>query len=214
MARNLLDGPDGQPARDNARDLGNFSEAYLSALPLELGWQARNVLDRRRRPLRRLLRDDHHLPLAEKLDERLAEILEPLALAESVPGDGWKRQVRLSRNELERQARIVDDLLERKNYATALRLMREWLVSWVIYQQDPHRDWLSRDVRQQAEGFLRAIKAIGGDAGLGGVLTEEQRELGSCSGAIWPRSAMRMRITGCAVTIWSGKGRSQPPATA
>ena len=179
MARNLLDGSGGQPARDNARDLGNFSEAYLSALPLELGWQARNVLDRRRKPLRRLLRDEHHLPLAEKLDERLAEILEPLALAESVPGDGWKRQVRLSRNELERQVRIVDDLLERKNYATALRLMREWLVSWVIYQQDPHRDWLSRDVRQRAERFLRAIKAIGGDPELRRGLTGEQRELGT-----------------------------------
>ena len=51
MARNLLDGSGGQPARDNARDLGNFSEAYLSALPLELGWQARNVLDRRRKPV-------------------------------------------------------------------------------------------------------------------------------------------------------------------
>ena len=34
-------------------------------------------------------------------------------------------------------------------------------------------------MRQQAEGFLRAIKAIGGDAGLGGSLTEEQRELGT-----------------------------------
>ena len=126
MARNLLDVPDGQPARDNARDLRHLSEAYLSALPLELGWQARNVLDHRRRPLRRLLRDDHRLPLAETLDERLAELLEPVALTESVSGDGWKRQVRLSRSELERQVRIVDDLLGRESYATALRLMREW----------------------------------------------------------------------------------------
>ena len=179
MASNLLDGPDGQPARDSARDLGHFSEAYLSALPLELGWQARNVLDRRRKPLRRLLRDDHHLPLAEKLDERLAEILEPLALAESVSGDGWKRQVRLSRNELERQARIVDDLLGRENYATALRLMREWLVSWAIHQQQgPNDDWLNREVRQRAERLLHAIHAIGGDPELCGRLTEEQRELG------------------------------------
>ena len=51
MARNLLDGPGGQQARDNARDLRRLSEAYLSGLPLELGWQARNVLAQRRKPL-------------------------------------------------------------------------------------------------------------------------------------------------------------------
>ena len=76
--------------------------------------------------------------------ERLAEILEPLALTESI-SCRWMEAKRstVPRGELERQARIVSDLLGRENYATALRLMREWLVSWVIYQQDPHRDWLS-----------------------------------------------------------------------
>ena len=179
MARTLLDGPASQPAQDNARDLGHLSEAYLSALPLELGWQARNVLDHRRRPLRRLLRDDHRLPLAEKLLERLAEHLEPLALSDSISAAGWKRSVRLSTSELKRQARLVDDLLVRKSYATALRLMREWLVSWAIHQQQgPNDDWLNREVRQRAERLLHAIHAIGGDPELCGRLTEEQRKLG------------------------------------
>ena len=184
MARNLLDGPDGQPARDNARDLGHLSEAYLSAFPLELGWQARNFLDHRAKPLRRLLRNDHRLPLVEKLIERLEKNLEPLALTESISGEGWKRSVRLSKDELIRQAGLVDDLLGRESYATALRMMREWLVSWAIYQRAPDGDWLNREVRQQAERLLHALQAICGDAELCGALTEEQQDLGRFWGAL------------------------------
>ena len=179
IARNLVECSDRQPARDNARDLEHLSEAFLSGLPLELGWQARNVLDHRCKPLRRLLRDDHRLPLAGELVGHLAETLGRAAFPESVLGDGWKRQIRLSRSELERQAGIIDDLIDRGDFATALRLMREWLVSWAVYQQAPDDDWLSRDVRQRAEGLLHAIRAIGDDRELRGVLTEDQRRLGA-----------------------------------
>ena len=178
IARSLVERSERQPARDNARDLEHLSEAFLSGLPLELGWQARNVLDHRCKPLRRLLRDDHRLPLAEELVGHLAQTFDRVALPESVLGDGWKRQIRLSTFELERQARIIDKLSGRENSATALRLMREWLVSWAVYQQGLEDEWLSRDVRRRAEGLLHAIRAISGDRGLRGVLSKEQRKLG------------------------------------
>ena len=108
----------------------------------------------------------------------LAQTFDRVALPESVLGDGWKRQIRLSTFELERQARIIDKLSGRENYATALRLMREWLVSWAAYQQGLEDEWLSRDVRQRAEGLLHALRAISGDRGLRGVLSKEQRKLG------------------------------------
>ena len=177
MARILETGPPTQPARDNARDLTHLSEAYLSGLPLELGWQAWNVRERRRKPLRKLLRDDRHLPLADQLVERLTGILEPLALDKPSAGEGWKRQVGISEPELKRQACMVDGLLARESYATALRLMREWIVSWTIFRQ-PEDGWLEGDVRKKAEGLLHAIKAIGSDDKLRCVLTEEQRALG------------------------------------
>ncbi len=177
MARILDDGPDSQPARDNSRDLTHLSGAYLSGLPLELGWQAWNAREHRRKPFTRLLRDGLHLPLAEKLVERLGEILKPFALAAPASGEGWKKRVGLSRDELQRQARIIDDL-RRENLVTALRLMREWLVSWAIYRQASADDWLDRDVRHKAEGLLHAINAIGSDSRLRDVLTEEQRALG------------------------------------
>ena len=178
MARILEDGPSSQPARDNARDLLHLSEAYLSGLPLEFGWQARNVREHRRRPLRKLLRDDHHLPLADKVVEQIAQILEPFALDGLPTGAGWKKQIRISGRELERQARMIDGLLARDSYATALRLMREWVVSWVIHRRTPGDGWLDRDARSAAEGLLHAIKAIGSDRDLGDALTEDQRALG------------------------------------
>ena len=180
IARNLLERSDRQTARDNARDLEHLSEAFLSGLPLELGWQSRNVLAYRRKPLQKLLGErGHRLPLADKLVGRLSDLLEPFALDESVSGEGWKRHLRLSERELGRQAKFIDDLLARESHATALGLMREWLVSWVVYQQAPDDDWLSRQVRQRAEGLLHAIKALSGDPGLRGILGEEQRKLGA-----------------------------------
>ena len=178
MARILEDGPTGQPARDNARDLMHLSEAYLSGLPLELGWQARNIRSHRCKPLRKLLRDDHRLPLAGNVVEQLSEILEPFVLDGSSSGSGWKRQIGISAPELDRQARVIDGLLALDSYATALRLMREWVVSWVIYRRTPQEDWLSRNARSAAEGLLHAIRAIGSDPDLRHTLTDEQRALG------------------------------------
>ena len=178
IARILGGGPQSLSARANARDLEALSEAYLSGLPLELGWQAWNINEHRRKPLRRLLHNDHRLPLADKLVERLAGILAPLALTNPPPGAGWKRQVPISEAELRRQVRIVDGLLDRGSFATALGLMREWTVSWVIWRGEPNRDWLGRTPRTGAEGLLHAIKAIAGDAELRVALTDVQRKVG------------------------------------
>lgn len=177
MARILDDGSTGQKARHNARDLRHLSEAYLAGLPLELGWQARNFQSRCK-PLWQLLRDDHQLPLAKTLVDQLEVMLKPFSLTEAVSGDGWKRHVPLSKEEMSRQAGLIDNLLRHENFATAIRLMREWVVTWVIFVQRPEDSWVDRKIRNKAEGLLHAIKAIGSDQELRGDLTEEQRSLG------------------------------------
>ena len=73
---------------------------------------------------------------------------------------------------------MIDGLLARDSYATALRLMREWVVSWVIYRRAPDGGWLGRDARSSAESLLHAIRAIGSDRDLRDALTGEQRGLG------------------------------------
>ena len=103
-----------------------MSEAYLSGLPLELGRLAHDVHDRRLRALKKLLVGDHRLPLAGELIEGLKGTLGSFAADTRTVGDGWKQRVDLTAVELDRQARIIDDLLGRRNVAAALGLMNEW----------------------------------------------------------------------------------------
>ena len=178
IANLLSDGPDSEPARDNVRDLTALSGTYLSGLPLELGWQVRNFLKFRPKPLRRLLRRGHRLPLTDDLVKVLSEIVEPFALADRPRGQGWKNQIRITKSELQRQVRIIDDLLDHGSFATAVGLMREWTVSWVIWRWGDEGDWLSRNVRRDAETRLHAIRAIEGDQELAASLSDEQRKVG------------------------------------
>ena len=179
MAEALADGPPDGFAKKIARELTQLSDGYLSGLPLELGRQAYSVREQSLKPLKRLLARDHQLPLAAELVGRLAEILEPFAFTGPAPGDGWKRRIALSKGELERQARIIDDLLLRKSFAIALGLMNEWTVSWIACRRDETGKWLDyRTVRRDAARLLGAIEAVGKDPELVHVLTNEQRLLG------------------------------------
>lgn len=161
-----------------ARELSQFSQGHLSGLPLESGRAAHRIRDQGRKPLKKLLKDGHRLPLAGELVEQLATILEPFALTESVSRNGWKKRVVLSKQELKRQASIVDDLLEHGNIAAALGLMREWTVSWATWRLGGESEWLYRKVRTKATNILGAMAAIIKDAELSGVLTEKQCSLG------------------------------------
>ena len=166
-----------------ARDVSHFSDAYLSGLALEAGHAAREVRERRRKPLRRALRE-HRLPLAMELAERFERILEPFALDADLAGDGRKTRIALSERELARQARHVDDLLRRDNTDAALGLMNEWTVSWAVLRAFPGAEWLNfTKVRRKAARKLDAMAAIGDDPELRGRLTDEQIALG----AFWRR---------------------------
>ncbi len=160
-------------------ELSQLSDGYLSGLPLELGRAAHRIRKQSLKPLRKLLEHSHRLPLASELVERLDEILEPFSLIEPAPSNGWKRQILLSKQELERQAGIVDDLLRRGSKATALGLMNEWAVSWAAWRLGEAEGWLDyRKVRRRCANILRAITAVGKDPDLRDALTDEQRSLG------------------------------------
>ena len=166
-------------ARDIARDLSAMSEAYLSGLPLELGRLAHDVRARRLRALKKLLAGDHRLPLAGELIEGLKGTLGSFAADAPTAGDGWKQRVDLTAVELDRQARIIDDLLRRRNVAAALGLMNEWTVSLVVWRQGGARRWLDvHSVRRRSRRLLGAMAAVGNDAKLRNRLSEQQRSLG------------------------------------
>lgn len=179
MATALYDDPRNQSARSIACELSKLSVGYLSGLPLELGREAGRIREQKLKALKRLLERDHCLPLAAELVKRLDQLLAPFALARSVSGDGWKRRVALSKDELERQTRVIDGLLRHNNIATALGLMHEWTVSWIVWRLGDESEWLGyQKVRRRAAGRLDAIEAIGRDPELKRVLTDEQRSLG------------------------------------
>lgn len=184
MANALEGEAQGQATRAVARELSQISEGYLSGLPLELGQQALRFCLQRLKPLKRILDGDHHLPLAAEMVERLKEILEAFALNEDVTGDGWKRQVALGKPELERQGRIIDDLLQRETYAAALGLLNEWTVSWVSWRRG-EQGWLDyQGVRRSSASLLGAMAAIGCDPELEHILTKNQRSLGEFWGLL------------------------------
>lgn len=179
MAEVLCDGSRNQSAGRIARELSRISEGYLSGLPVELGRETHLFRQRSLRDLKKLLRREHHLPLAGELADRLGELLEPFALPQVPGGDGWKRQVVLSKDELKRQARVIDDLWRRDTVGTALGLMNEWTTSWAVWRIGDGDGWIERQARRKASHRLHAIAAVGRDFGIAGVLTSEQRALGS-----------------------------------
>ncbi len=172
-----------QSAKKIAKDLTRMSDAYLSGLPLELGRQAGLVCERRK-PLRKLISDDCRLPLGNELAERIDRSLAPFVL-EPAAGNGWKGKLSLTECELKRQARHIDDLLERGHVATALGLMSEWTVSWALWAQGPVNEWLDyRGARRGAANLLDATEVVGGDKTLGEHLNDSQRQLGDYWGKL------------------------------
>ena len=180
MAKLLGTNDRGGSVSNIARSLRRLSEAYLSGLPLEIGAQAQEILRQHRRPLKKLLRNEHKLPLADELAARFYDVLRPQSLEASLKasGQGWKRRIELSKDELDRQASIIDNLLEHGHIATALGLMDEWTVSWVVWRQRGE-SWLEyHTTRKSAASLLGAIREVGNDSELRGMLDDDQRELG------------------------------------
>ncbi len=165
---------DDSPAREKmATDMKRLSDAYLSGLPLELGRQASLFRKDHFRSLRRAIARD--TPLDDELVRQIDRFLAPFALP--VASDGWKGRLSLDKNELQRQARYVDDLLERGRGAAALGLMNEWTVSWVLWTQGRTAEWLDyKKARRGAGNLLDAMEAVGRDEGLG-TLSADQKAL-------------------------------------
>ncbi len=169
----------GPPAGDLKKPidrLHRISTALISGLPLELGHEAGSLLKDDVKPLTRALRTAHRLPRAEAIMKKLTDILEPFKLPPE--GQGWKGKMPLERTELERQSVLVSELWARGSYPAALRLMREWTVSWALLGLGRGEDWLTGEARHWAESRLWALCNLAADKQLSGRLSQEQLRLG------------------------------------
>lgn len=157
MAESLAGAPGCESLK---RDLSRLSEAYLSGLPLELGMQSDRVL-RGLKPLRKTLRRELELPLSKELANRLGSAVSRFAFGNPLDNSILKGEIPLSEGELERQARLIDDLLDRGNLGAALGLMNEWTVSWVVLRMGWDGKWLEyKRARRKAAGLLGAVAAV------------------------------------------------------
>ncbi len=161
-------------AKASVESLEKHAFAYESALPVELG-KASNELIERIQKLTEI--DKVSLPLfTEELTQNIAEAAKKLALSPEVSKRHWKEDIALDITELERQAQMIDQYLERGQLSLAIGLMREWVVSWSILQSEETEGWLKREARKRSERRLGALAEF---AKSSHVITPEQQAFGT-----------------------------------
>lgn len=156
-----------------------YAFAYESALPLELG-AASAELSTRIEALA-TLNIPGTPPLATELATAVTEAAEETAFAVQPQRKGtWKTEVRLDENELVRQARMIDKYLGREQLPLAFGLMREWVVSWAIFQSDESaKRWLNEGNRRRYEQRLGALGAFARNPEFRDIITQAQKDFGT-----------------------------------
>lgn len=161
--------------------LDALARQLLAGLPLEAGIEWESFERQSIKPFNRSLRDQG-VPL---VDELLADLQDTLgSLSTSVGSERRsesKRQVILDEEELRRQATLIDLLFGWEMDWAAIGLLREWLVSWVLWCEAdgaiPGGDWLRREQRELAANRLHALEAFRGDRDLAELLSDGQRRV-------------------------------------
>ena len=155
--------------------------AYESALPLELGKANRKLIN----SIQELpaMTNAGLPPLLTELTKTVIDAAKKSAFEEPPSKDGnWKESIHLDKDELERQARMIDLYLGRGQIPLATGLMREWVVSWAIWKSgktEEHKNWLNNKVRERYERRLGAIGAFARDSEFQSTITPEQQEFGN-----------------------------------
>ncbi|MDR7522711.1 MAG: TM1812 family CRISPR-associated protein [Armatimonadota bacterium] len=168
-----LENDPSQEAKHVRSQLRALAAACASGLPLEAGLEAARFRRDYRRRLEHWLRSQE-IPLAGALVQAIDEELARVALREHRPADGEKGAIPLTKDELERQAQLVDILFQREAYGPAAIAAQEWAVSWAVLQGGEADRWLERETRERALRRLNALAAHAEDAGLRNRLSEDQ----------------------------------------
>jgi len=175
----LPEDPSRGPAANMAKKLREFSHHYESGFPLELGLAAGSLshaLEERSLDSMPGL----NVPLARELGDAVREAATPYRLERDGLKDGrgtggWKKQYALNKEELQRQAALIDQYLERGQFSGGIGLMREWVVSLgTLYRGDPAH-WLDRAARMKIERELGAMS----QPALRADLSDEQKGWGT-----------------------------------
>lgn len=161
VANSLPAGPGRGASGQAARALEDFSHAYESGLPLELGLAAGRLGHAlESRPLENM--QGLAAPQAAELNDVIKKAAESFRFAAEALRNGkskgvWKETVALTAEELHRQAKLIDRYIERGQIALALASMREWVVSLGVLRRGTPENWLKRNVRIRIEREIGAL---------------------------------------------------------
>lgn len=160
--------------------LKNLDSPLVSGIPLEAGFEAQNVLDKMRSGEKELAR----IPPMKKPWRELEEELQRFGLQ----GRGGKGNVSLTLDELKRQSRLISGYLGSGNLWAAANLLREWMISAIVFHSGDPENWLGYDKRRKpVEMKLGALSEWNREASLKGALAEQQRQML----ALWKRVSDR-----------------------
>ena len=167
-------------AKEAVDSLKRHSFAYESGLPLELGKASQQLKD----AIGQLdpKKFDGLPPLVQELTDTIANVATKSAFATAPVRGGWKTGISLDRDELNRQAEMIDLYLERDQLPLAVGLMREWVVSWAILKSGDSKEiekWLNHDVRLRYERRLGALGSLARGRVAGASITPDQQNFGT-----------------------------------
>ncbi len=142
------------------QSIEKLSLQYGQALPVELGLQANDLEKRLGHPLPESLKIE--MPVSDELFQAIHSFVEPFII--SMDQKPAKNKVILDVKELSRQARVIDTYMEQGYINYALGLIREWMVSAVIWRRgDSSQAWLElngKKGRSVAERRLGALQKL------------------------------------------------------
>lgn len=150
--------------KDIRKSLESVSAAYAQALPLELGNEAEKLLQKIVGPI-----PGHvvqKIPLADQLFASVQSFAQPFAFTTiNTIKEKKQKRITLTQTELERQATIIDSYLEQGYINYALGMIREWMVSCAIWNQNSgtgshSAEWLVMEKRNEFEDKLSYLTSI------------------------------------------------------
>lgn len=173
----------GQDQERLVRELQELGDAYMWALPLEVGKMASYIRKQRLRSLRRWLKEQHRIPLVDDLVAQLRSTLMDLEFGNS----SQEHVLGLDVGELERQARLLEDRYRRGDRGQVALLLHEWVLSWAMWAQGETGDWIDYHKRRRpVASKLDLLGDLEEGRKRGNRLTEAQADVGK----LWKRLSL------------------------
>ena len=125
-------------------EFDNFQSLFVAGLPLEAGLEAKNLVYKLNKRF-----PESGLKATDNLMKRVYERLGNVAVDEKP-----KTKISLSIKELERTLNFIKWEIDTQNISNALLLLREWVISRVMFANGELDNWIDKEKRAKTEQML------------------------------------------------------------